>query len=55
MKVFEREGLREIEKRRKAKMRPTPIATPAKLIRGTLDAKYLKPIKIIYRKNRKEE
>lgn len=47
MNVLEREGLREIEKRRKAKIRPTPIATPARLIKGTLEAKYLKPIKII--------
>jgi hypothetical protein len=49
MKVLERAGLREMEKRRKEKIRPTPIATPARDTRGILEARYLKPIKIIER------
>jgi hypothetical protein len=49
MKVLERAGLREMEKRRKEKIRPTPIATPARDTRGILEARYLKPMRIIVR------
>ena len=44
--VLEIDGLREIEKTKKAKIKPTPIATPVKHIIGMLEAKYLNPIKI---------
>lgn len=36
-------GVREIPKIKKAKINPTPIATPAREINGMLDAKNLKP------------
>ena len=39
--------MREIEKTKKANIKPTPIATPVKHIIGMLEAKYLNPIKII--------
>jgi len=48
IKVLLKEGLRLIEIKRKAKIKPTPTATPARLIKGILEAKYLNPIKIIY-------
>ena len=41
-------GLRLIPNINDEKITPTPIATPVKHIIGTLEAKYLKPIKIIY-------
>jgi len=41
------DGLREIEKTKKANIKPTPIATPVKHIIGILEAKYLNPINII--------
>jgi len=40
-------GLRDKERIKLAKTRPTPKATPAKQIIGILDAKYLKPKRII--------
>jgi len=40
-------GFRHIEKTKNAKIIPTPIATPIKLINGILEAKYLKPSNII--------
>ena len=40
-------GLRHVENTRNADIIPTPIATPAKLINGILDAKYLSPNNII--------
>ena len=40
------DGLREIEKTKKANIKPTPIATPVKHIIGRLEAKYLNPIRI---------
>lgn len=40
-------GLRDKERIKLAKTRPTPKATPAKHIIGMLDAKYLKPNRII--------
>ena len=41
------EGLRASEEVNEARTEPTPIATPAKLINGILDAKYLNPNNII--------
>jgi len=40
-------GLRDKERIKLAKTKPTPKATPAKHIIGILDAKYLNPSKII--------
>jgi hypothetical protein len=40
-------GLRDKERIKLAKTRPTPNATPAKQIIGMLEAKYLNPNKII--------
>ena len=41
------DGLREIEKTKKANIKPTPIATPVKHIIGILEAKYLNPSNIM--------
>ena len=45
------DGLREIEKTKKANIKPTPIATPVKHIIGILEAKYLNPSNIISKMN----
>ena len=37
------EGFLHIDKTKKAKMTPTPIATPARQIKGILEAKYRNP------------
>ncbi len=47
IRLLEIDGLREIEKTKKANIKPTPIATPVKHIIGILEAKYLNPINII--------
>ena len=41
-------GFRLIEKINKLRIKPTPIATPAKEINGILLAKYLKPRRIVH-------
>lgn len=51
----EREGLRERERSKKEKIRPTPIATPAKPRRGREEAKYRKPKRTRGKKERKEK
>jgi hypothetical protein len=47
IKLLLTDGLRDIEKTKKAKIKPTPIATPARAIIGMLEAKYLNPINIM--------
>ena len=47
IKTLEIIGLRHIAKINILKTNPTPIATPAKEIKGILLAKYLKPRRII--------
>jgi hypothetical protein len=41
------EGLRQIDNTKDENIRPTPIPTPANMIKGILDAKYRKPRRII--------
>ncbi len=45
------EGFRDIEKTKKAEFDPTPMATPAELNNGKLDAKCLEPNRIIKRES----
>jgi hypothetical protein len=47
IRVLDSTGLREIDKSKKLKINPTPTPTPAKDINGILEARYLKPNKII--------
>ena len=47
IKLLEIEGLREKATNNKAKIIPTPIATPVRLIRGILEARYLRPNRIM--------
>jgi len=45
--VLDSTGLREIDRSKKLKISPTPTPTPAKDTNGILEARYLKPNKII--------
>jgi len=47
IKLSLNEGLRLTPAIERGEIRPTPIATPPRLISGILEAKYLNPIKII--------
>ncbi len=55
IKTLDITGFRHIENINTLKTNPTPIATPAKEIKGILLAKYLKPSKIITQNKKGKE